>query len=329
MSGSFRLCCLFVSGLWLLGLVACVANETGPATPAGGSASPSPSVALLPVPSWKPASTSTPTFTLTKAPTSASPSPTVTSTTTPDTRPLPRNWRAWPVLPTVSPRAVEIYRRGRELGVIPYTFSVVGDCQSEPQVFLGIYATNRNPIGPDHPELQETIRLFYNSFWHDSVAVRDGLSAPSVLNPLWNDPQRCQADESPLACELRTYRPMIVFVNLGTNWRPDVSVSVYEKYLREIVDEIIASGAVPILTNKADNVEGDYAINRVTAQVAYDYDIPHLNFWRAVQPLENHGLDPNRHPPNVYLTPQAWDVRNWVALQALDLVWRGVVSGQP
>ncbi|MDW8227938.1 MAG: SGNH/GDSL hydrolase family protein, partial [Anaerolineales bacterium] len=203
------------------------------------------------------------------------PSPTITPTSTPDTRPLPRAWRTWPVIPMVSSRAVEIYRRGQEMGVAPYTFSVVGDCQSEPQVFLGIYATNRNPIGPDYPHLLETIQLFYDSFWRDSVAVRDGLSAPSALDPLWSDPTRCQPGESPLACELRTYRPMIVFVNLGTNWRPDVSVTLYEKYLRQIVEQIIASGAVPILTNKADNIEGDFAINRVTAQIAYEYDVPY------------------------------------------------------
>ena len=72
------------------------------------------------------------------------------------------------------------------------------------------------------------------------------LSAPSALDPLWNDPARCDLTESPLACELRLYKPMIVFVNLGTNWRADASVDVYEKYLRQIVDEIIAAGSVPI-----------------------------------------------------------------------------------
>ncbi|MDP2993992.1 MAG: hypothetical protein Q8N46_02595, partial [Anaerolineales bacterium] len=68
--------------------------------------------------------------------------PTITSTATPDTRPLPRNWSSWLVIPTVSARAVEIYRQGQQMGVTPNTFSVVGDCQSEPEVFMGIYGTD-------------------------------------------------------------------------------------------------------------------------------------------------------------------------------------------
>ena len=120
---------------------------------------------------------------------------------------------------------------------------------------------------------------------------------------------------------------MIVFVNLGTNWRADASADAYETYLRKIVDEIIASGAVPILTNKADNVEGDHSINLATAQVAYDYDIPLINFWLAADPLPNHGLDPARS--DVYLTPDAWDVRNFVALRTLDTVWRALSAAAP
>ncbi len=221
---------------------------------------------------------------------------------------------------------MEIYRTGLLLGVSPDTFSVVGDCQSEPEVFMGIYATDRNPIGENYPELLETISVFHDSFLHDSVAVRDGLSAPSVLDPLWSDPTQCESTESPLACELRLYKPMIMFVNLGTNWRADASAEAYEGYLRQIVEQIIAAGTVPILTNKADNVEGDHAINRVTAQVAYDYDIPYMNFWLRTNSMSNHGLDADRTPANVYLTPTGWDARNFTALSTLDSIWRGLTS---
>ncbi len=270
-----------------------------------------------------PVPTDTPTETVTPSPAYT---PTITSTPTPDTRPLPRNWSSWPTIPTVSARAVEIYRSSLQLGVNPDTFSAVGDCQSEPEVFMGIYATDRNPIGDNYPNLLETIDVFHDSFNHDSVAVRDGLSAPSVLDPLWTDTSRCEATESPLTCELRLYKPMIVFVNLGTNWRADASVDVYEQYLRQIVDEIIASGAVPILTNKADNVEGGYAINRATAQVAYDYDIPYMNFWLITNNLPDHGLDMLRDPAGVYLTSLGADERSFLALRTLDSIWRGLTT---
>lgn len=253
--------------------------------------------------------------------------PTITLTPTPDTRPLPRNWASWPKVPTASARAVEIYLKGLQMGVTSHTFSAVGDCQSMPDVFMGIYATDRNPIGTNSPDLLETINLFHDSFNHDSAAVRDGLSAPSALDPLWADPKRCNSTESPVACELRLYKPAIVFVNLGTNWKAGASADAYEAYLRKIVDIIIANGSVPILTNKADNVEGDHSLNLATAKVAYDYDIPLINFWLASDSLPNHGLDPNRN--DVYLTPAAWDVRNFVALRTLNSIWRTLQAATP
>ncbi len=247
---------------------------------------------------------------------------TQTLTPTADTRPLPRNWSSWPIIPAASARAAQIYREGLQNGLTAHTFTAVGDCQSAPGVFMGIFGTDRNPIGADSPALLETIELFRDSFNHDSAAVRDGLSAPSALDPLWADPKRCDPTESPVACELRLYKPTIVFVNLGTNWKAGASADAYEGYLRKIVDLIITNGSVPILTNKADNVEGDHSLNLATAKVAYDYDIPMMNFWLAADRLPNHGLDPARD--NIYLTPAGWDVRNNVALRTLDSVWRSL-----
>jgi hypothetical protein len=272
----------------------------------------SPSSTLLPA-----SATATATVTVTL---SLTPTPTLTPTATPDTRLKPRDWAAWPVVPQVSARAKEIYLQGIGLGVTPRTFSVVGDCQSEPEVFLGIYATDRYYLSSDYHYLQETINDFQSSFSHKSVSVRDGLSAPSALSPLWADPQVCQPDENPVQCELRLYKPMLVFINLGTVWREGASADKYEGYLHQIVDQVIASGALPILSTKADNVEGDHSLNQATARVAYDYDIPLWNFWAAADYLPNHGLDPESN--DIYLTPDAWDVRNFAALRTLDAIWR-------
>jgi hypothetical protein len=196
-----------------------------------------------------------------------------------------------------------------------------------PDVFLGIYATNRYYLGKADQYLHDTIIVFHDSFLHNSAAVRDGLSAPSALDPLWADPSRCKTNESPLVCELRLYKPMLVFVNLGTNWKAGASADAYEANLRKIVDSIIDSGALPILTNKADNVEGNHSLNLATAKVAYDYDIPLMNFWLAADSLPNHGLDPARD--NIYLTPEGWDLRNYEALRTLDSIWRILKSATP
>lgn len=242
------------------------------------------------------------------------------STPTPDTRPLPRAWSGWPIVPMVSETAREIYRAGIENGNNPYAVSVIGDCQSEPDVFMGIYETGRNPLNAEEAQLLETVNRFAGSFSRKSLGVQDGMSAPTALSPLWADKEFCESNESPLTCELRVRRPSIVFVNLGTNWKAGASAERYGEYLRQIVGEIIEYGAVPILSTKADNVEGDHSINRVTAEVAYEYDIPLWNFWLAADSLPNHGLDANRE--NIYLTPLGWDRRNYTALMALDTVWR-------
>ncbi len=139
----------------------------------------------------------------------------------------------------------------------------------------------------------------------------------SVLNPIFAagaGHNECSADETPLNCELRIRRPAVVVVAMGTNWVPHAEVS-YEKYLRQVVERILQTGALPILATKADNIEGDWKLNEAAAQVAYDYDLPLVNVWRSVQDLPNHGLE---LPKNIYLTGDAWMRRNSVWLQTLD-----------
>ena len=283
---------------------------------------------IIPEPSQLEVQQSTATMTAEVLPTQTvqqiTPTMTPDYTATPDTRIPPREWSRWPILPEVSERAKEIYLEGLEKGNNANVFSTIGDCQSEPNVFLGIYETSRYALGVEDAYLQETIDHFYGSFSRQSLAVRDGLSAPSALSVMWADPQYCAADETPVTCELRTSKPSIMFINLGTNWRAGASADEYEKYLRQIVEQVIENGTLPILSTKADNVEGDYSINRATVQVAYDYDIPLWNFWLAADSLPGHGLDGSRD--GVYLTPDGWDRRNITGIKVLDAVWRALVS---
>jgi hypothetical protein len=101
------------------------------------------------------------------------------------------------------------------------------------------------------------------------------------------------------------------------------TAEVYEKYMRQIIEYAIAQGALPILATKADNFEGDHSINLVTARLALEYDLPLWNFWRAVQPLPNHGMDATRND-NFHISVEAWNVRSFTGLQALDSIWRAV-----
>lgn len=245
--------------------------------------------------------------------------PPVEASPTPDTRLDPKYWPEWPLIPTVSARAKEIYAFGRQLGNDPHSFTTIGDCQSEPPVFMGVYDSDRYFLGEGYEYLEETIQQFKGSFQRDSVTVRDGMSVASVLSPVWADPEMCEEGETPLACEIRLHRPIIAFINLGTNWQGGDDVK-HEAYMRQVVEVLMENGVVPIISTKGDNLEGDHRLNRSMARVAHDYDLPLWNFWRSLRDLPGKGIDDTR--PGGYLTTEAWARRSFTGLQALDSVWR-------
>jgi len=247
--------------------------------------------------------------------------PTNTSTPTPSATPAPNssNWKKWPVIPAVSERVKKIYTRGIENGNNPHSFSVVGDCQSFPYLFMGGYDTasyNRDALGDN---LKETIDWFSGSFSRYDFTILDGANAATELTRGWANPTYCHPDENFLTCELRLNKPSFVIINIGTHW-----TARNEKYLRQIVDTIIDNGSVPILAAKADNLEGDFSINQQIADIAAEYELPLWNLWRSVQDLTDHGLDPYRQGGYMYLTPDGLQRRRETALKALDAVWRAV-----
>jgi hypothetical protein len=250
-------------------------------------------------------------------------SPTITPTAsqtpipTQDTRPTAKYWREWPIIPTLSAKAKEVFLAGQALGNDPHAFSRIGDCQSLPEVFLGIYDTDRYWLGANYEHLQLTIDHFSGFFEQENLTAKDGFSVASVLTPLMADKESCQGNESPLACELRLRKPIIIFISLGTNWKPGAEIT-FTEYLRQIVDITTGLGVIPVLMTKADNVEQDHLLNQAIAQVAYDTEMPLLNTWAAVQYLPNHGLEED----GIYLIPDAWNERAFTALMTLDALWK-------
>lgn len=239
---------------------------------------------------------------------------------TPDLRLDPAKWQEWPVVPQISARAIEIYQRGLALGNDPHAFSKIGDCQSVPASFLGIYETDRYSFASEDQALQETVDFYQGSFQREGESVRGGFNTSSVLLPFWANAEVCQPGENPMACENRIHNPGVVFISLEV-WFEGRTPDVYEKYLRQIIEYNIAQGTLPILATKADNVEGDHSINFTVAKLAYEYDLPLWNYWRAVQPLPNHGLDPT-DPTGFHLNVDGWNMRSFSALQVLDAVHR-------
>lgn len=205
-----------------------------------------------------------------------------------------RYWRWWPVNPSVSHTTYRIYQRGIKLGANRNAFSIIGDCQAMPAIFGGRYDHPGQYYLPEGYEyLQETIDRFTGSFDRPSVTIQNGFSVTAAFSPLWTDPDLCQSGETPLACELRIHRPSFVFIALGTNWNSDTA-DRHTEILEQIVDQVIAAGAVPILSTKGDNQEGNHSINLGVAELAAVRDLPLWNYWRAIQELPNHGLDAQR-----------------------------------
>ncbi len=180
--------------------------------------------------------------------------------------------------------------------------------------FLGGFANGKYAIPVGY---SETVSWFSESMMSESVTAANGLGINSVLNPMFGlaaGHTRCERNETPLDCELRTRRPAFVLISMGTNWKPNGEIS-FEKYLRIVVERVLETGALPILATKADNIEEDWKLNQAIAQVAYDYDLPLVNVWRSVQDLPNHGLE---SPKNIYLTGDGWMRRNYAWLYILN-----------
>jgi Tol biopolymer transport system component len=252
--------------------------------------------------------------------------PNITPTIIPpaENRQKPEDWQDWPIIPVISTRARQIYEAGLAAGTNPASFSKVGDCQAIKNVLLGMYDKSGGySLRENDKALEETIQQFSGSFDRDGEAVQGGFNAASELTPLMSNPEVCEPGETPLECEVRVHNPSILLISLEVWWNGR-SPAVYEKNMRQIIEYAIGKGILPILSTKADNVEGDHSINLTTARLAYEYDLPLWNWWRAAQSLPNHGLDPNR-PDGFHISQEfAWPERSFTALQVLDAAWRSV-----
>jgi hypothetical protein len=245
-------------------------------------------------------------------------------TAEPTLAPTLADWREAPIAPEISERVKEIYSDGQAQGRDPSHFSVIGDCQSIPYVFMGPYG--RGDLAPDASEsyLWNAIEYFETSFDRWSVTARGGFTAASILNALQADPEECKPGETPLTCEFRLNNPAFVLITLET-WLDPETIDRYEVYLREIIETVIEKGAVPILITKADSSElrGEkHVINPVIVNLAYEYQVPVVNFWKSAQYLPNYGIDPERE--GFHLSQAGYNLKNTLALRALYTVWTAV-----
>jgi hypothetical protein len=233
----------------------------------------------------------------------------------------------------VSNSARELYQRGQDAGNNPRAFSKIGDGEISADWFFTAFDLGQGyyDLGA-HQDLAAVIEYFAGSFGRIGVAAKRGFNTARILDPAMSDSTVCQSAETPLACELRLERPAFAILSLGTNqvWQPEE----FEVGMRQILNILVSQSVVPILSTKGDNLEGDHRINRTIACLAQEYDLPLWNFWSAIQPLPNHGLQPDLEHLTYGITDfddahamqSAWAIRNLTALQVLDAVWRAVTA---
>lgn len=237
----------------------------------------------------------------------------VTSTKIP-----PATWQEWPVLPEVSARAKDVYLLGQQLGRDPHAFSVFGDCQSLPDVFMGMYDDSNYQLPAEFKALQDTIEWYSGSFSRESVTLKKGTTVAAILWEGWvdDDNAQCEFGETPLECEIRLHNPSIVIINLGTHWELRNGL-----YLRKIIETLLEQGIVPIISTKADSREGEGWVNEELVAIANEYEVPVWNFWLAAQETENGGMKMN---DPMYLNDEGLEIHRLSGLQALDAVLRAL-----
>lgn len=81
---------------------------------------------------------------------------------------------------------------------------------------------------------------------------------------------------------------------------------------------MLATGALPVLVTKADNLEQDERVNQNLALLAVQYQLPVWNFWASVHDLPDQGLLSNK----MHLTQTASTIHQVDALRVLGLVWQ-------
>jgi hypothetical protein len=252
-----------------------------------------------------------------------------------------------PLVPEVTDQVQLIYTEGVKKGNNIHVFSKVGDCMTATEDFMRPYAASGYSLG-EYESLEAVIKFFakvpasadgkLDSFANVGLANTSGFNAASVLDPIWADPAVCGTDDS-LSCEYNVSKPGISLIMFGTNDMKSIQPDQFDFYLRRVVVQTANSGIIPILSTfpvQPGLEKESLLFNQITAKIAADYDLPLINLYLGLKPLEHQGVDPvnTTHmtkPENGKagdLTKEAlqygFNMRNLLTLQTLEVVLKGL-----
>ena len=192
-------------------------------------------------------------------------------------------------IPVLSARARQVYWQSLRSGHDAHLFTLAGDSNSNPLVYLGRLTNGEFDITA-YPSLQPTAEWFKPSFDHLSMAVGGGFRAADMFDSAKvTTADGCVSGEGMFACELRKSNASVVFIQLGTGdkflWYE------FENHYRAMIDYALAHSVLPVLVTKADDIESiqggasDGYINGVIRRLAAEYQMPLMDLWAATRDL--------------------------------------------
>jgi hypothetical protein len=180
-----------------------------------------------------------------------------------------------------------------------------------------------------------SLNFFLNDSMPDGVSSFNRASAAAAVGMVadW----AVTGNPSPLRKEIDAVNPQFAIIMYGAN---DVGgygsmhniMSTYMRGVRRIVDSCITSGIVPILTAtcpRVDKMEYTLAMSYLIRALAQQYQIPFIDYYRAMMPLPEYGLrDDGVHPnymdynKSCWFTPDGltygYNLRNLLTLETLS-----------
>jgi hypothetical protein len=301
-------------------------------------------ILTMPPPTWTPAAL--PTLTL-----PASPIP-PTALVLGDIPAMEMRLRTTPLMSNINTESVRAaYIRGQALGNRANVFTVIGDSNSVNGDFLTPLAAQYASTCTygSYSYLLDSVAWFSapltpegaNSFTHDSVTAERGFNASAAFDPIWASSPVCLPNESPVACEFRSTRPVAVVIMLGGIDINESDTYRYAQAMQRIVETALSQGVIPILTTfvvlpNREVYPRSLEFNVMLVDIANLYQIPLINLWSAAQALPNYGIGPDRThlkaQPGTFCDFAGGELlyggtlRNLLTLQMLDALRREVIS---
>jgi hypothetical protein len=198
---------------------------------------------------------------------------------------------AW--VPKITPAQRAIWQRSTSQGKDTAMFTVIGDCNSQPPVYLQRVATGEYDSSRVEPRLQAVVQRFSDAFGRISLAAKGGFGTANMLDPTWADGALCGVKQGPFECEVWVSRASVVFIELGTG--DQLAWQDFEKNYRPLVRLTLDKGALPVLVTKADDIETSTGaksghINAIVRKTAAEFGVPLYDFHAATRALPNLGL---------------------------------------